>query len=278
MKQLLGEQSRVGFVTRIGEDRLSSEFAAELAADGLDTSVISRDQDRRMGLYLIELDGVERSFHYWRENSAARRLADDLNMLTGAVRNAGLIHLSGITLAILQPRARDNLYQALANARKAGSIVSFDPNIRPRLWTSEHELRAVISETLTLSDIALPSFDDETAHWGDPSPQATIQRCMKSGAREVIVKNGAGKVFFYADGQDGVCETAFVSEVRDTTGAGDAFNACYPSDQDRSQAREDSWRSGRHTADRAWRGATSSSRPLARRLARRARLFPPVPQ
>src|SRR5260221_7417305 len=69
MKQLLGGSANAAFLTCIGQDSLSAEFAAELVADGLDTSRIRRDATRKMGLYVIELDGVERSFHYWRQHS-----------------------------------------------------------------------------------------------------------------------------------------------------------------------------------------------------------------
>ncbi len=62
-----------------------------------------------MGLYLIELDGVERSFSYWRKDSAARRLADDTSWLANAIADANLIHLSGITVAILETTARHRL-------------------------------------------------------------------------------------------------------------------------------------------------------------------------
>ena len=60
------------------------------SADGLDVAGVIRDPERSMGLYLIELDGVERSFHYWRQCSAARRLADDPAALATALRGAGL--------------------------------------------------------------------------------------------------------------------------------------------------------------------------------------------
>ena len=56
-----------------------------------------------MGLYLIELEGAERSFHYWRSTSAARHLADDPGGLGAGLAGAGMVHLSGITLAILPP-------------------------------------------------------------------------------------------------------------------------------------------------------------------------------
>jgi hypothetical protein len=134
-----------------------------MSADGLDVAGVARDRERSMGLYLIELDGVERSFHYWRESSAARRLADDPAALAEALRGAGLIHLSGISLAILPAGARETLFRALAEARSSGAVVSFDPNVRARLWSSEAEIRETIGRMLALADVALPSFDDEAA-------------------------------------------------------------------------------------------------------------------
>ena len=75
MARTLQGRVRVGFATSVGDDDISEAFVAELAADGLDVSVIGRDPQRSMGLYLIELNRVERSFHYWRDTSAARGLA-----------------------------------------------------------------------------------------------------------------------------------------------------------------------------------------------------------
>jgi 2-dehydro-3-deoxygluconokinase len=227
MAQLVGERSACGFVTRVGMDSFSDRFLSEMANDGLDTTAVVRDPDRQMGLYMIELDGVERSFHYWRKDSAARRLADDPPALAGALTGAALIHLSGITLAILTREARANLYAALAEARQKGAIVSFDPNVRPRLWTSPDETREAIIEMLGHADIAAPSFDDEATLWGDASPQATAERIAARGVREVVVKNGAMPVHALSGGQLHVIETPPVTGIRDTTGAGDAFNAGY---------------------------------------------------
>ena len=227
MAQLLGHEATVGYVSRVGTDSLSDGFVQNLATDGLDTTGISRDPARTMGLYLIELDGVERRFHYWRENSAARRLADDPDMLSQAVQGAGLIHLSGITLAILAPTARSTLFEVLTKARAAGAIICFDPNIRPRLWASPTEIRDTIAQMLTLTDIALPSFDDESTHFGDQTPADTIQRIRAAGVAEVVVKDGAGPVWFHGPGQARSVPTTPVDGIRDTTGAGDAFNSGY---------------------------------------------------
>jgi 2-dehydro-3-deoxygluconokinase len=227
MAQTLQGRASVGFATKVGQDRISDAFVAELSADGLDISVILRDPVRGMGLYMIQLDGVERSFHYWRDTSAARGLAADAETLARAFAEAGLIHLSGITLAILPAADRQTLFAALAKARASGARVSFDPNIRPRLWASLEEVRQVIPQALALTDIALPSFDDEVAVWGDPDPRATIARIAAAGVMEVAVKDGAKPVLVHSDGITKSLATPPVQGIVDTSGAGDAFNAGY---------------------------------------------------
>ena len=183
MAQLLGSASSAGFVTRVGEDRISDAFVAEMVADDLDVACVARDPERGMGLYLVELDGVERSFHYWRQCSAARRLTDDPAVLATALRGAGL-PLSGITLAILTAEAREALFDALTAARDAGVVVSFDPNVRPRLWSSRQELQETVGRMLTITDIVLPSFADEAEHWSDqPLPKQ----------RPNVLRPGCGK-------------------------------------------------------------------------------------
>ena len=248
MAQILGPRARAGYVTKVGTDALSDDFVEMLTTDGLDPTATGRDPERTMGLYLIALKDAERSFHYWRAQSAAKQLAADPAWLAQQVAGADLIHVSGITVAILSPDDRASLLQTLSQARRNGSLVSFDPNIRPALWASQDEIRTTLAEYLAETDIALPSFDDETTHWGDATPQATRRRFLEAGVTHVLVKNGSDPVVAHVNGKDLEISTPKATGIIDTSGAGDAFNAGFLSAFLSGAQAEDAIRSGQRVS------------------------------
>ena len=76
-------------------------------------------------------------------------------------------------------------------ARQQGVKVAFDGNFRPRGWKGDlPRTRTVFMEALKRVDIALPTYDDEAVLWGDPSPEATVERLQAFGIGEIVVKNG----------------------------------------------------------------------------------------
>lgn len=227
LRRLLDDAFTVGYLTRVGMGNFSQQMLDFLMAEGIDTTHVGRDPDREIGLYAISLQAGERSFAYWRDNSAARRLADDRDALDAALAGCGLAYLSGITLAILSPDGRTRLLEALTVARAAGTTVVFDPNLRPRLWADPATMRDSIGEAAALADVILPSFDDEATHFGDGDPQATIDRYLRCGAAHVVVKNGGGPMWFGGrDGSGSLTDLTPETPV-DTTAAGDSFNAGY---------------------------------------------------
>lgn len=229
LRRLLGADWRVDYLSRVGTGAFSQRMVDFLTAEGIGTAHVGRDPDREIGLYAISLTDGERSFAYWRDTSAARRLADDPAMLDAALDGAAVAYVSGITVAILPPEGRANLLAALARARAGGARIVFDPNLRPRLWESATVMRQGISDAAAGADLVLPSFDDEAAHFGDPDPQATVARYLALGARQVVVKNGGGPIRF--GGNDGVGIVADLEPETpvDSTAAGDSFNAGYMS-------------------------------------------------
>lgn len=221
----LRRDATVSYLTAIGSDALSEQMRAAFVAGGIDDSHVRVLPDKTVGLYLISLDQGERSFSYWRGQSAARHLADDPEALARAMEAADLVYFSGITLAILEPAARDTLLAALRAARAAGKRIAFDPNLRPRLWSQPDEMTATIMQGAAASDIALPSFEDEACWFGDADPEATVARYRAAGAHAVVVKNGALPVHYRQGDEAGTVAVPPVARVIDTTAAGDSFNA-----------------------------------------------------
>ncbi|MDX8355356.1 sugar kinase [Cognatiyoonia sp. IB215182] len=217
--------AQVSYLSAIGDDAISQQMRTFVRESGIDDAFLQSLENRTVGLYIISLNQGERSFSYWRGQAAARTLANDPALLDAAMAAADLIYFSGVTLAILAPERRVALLSALRLARKDGKTIAFDPNLRPRLWSTDNEMTEAIMHGAAVSDIVLPSFEDEATWFNDASPQATADRYLAAGARIVIVKNGAGPVY-YADG-DARDEVPVipVDTLVDTTAAGDSFNA-----------------------------------------------------
>lgn len=221
----LRSDATVSFLTTIGTDKISCQMRDFIRASGINDSYVRALPDRTIGLYLISLDNGERSFSYWRGQSAARRLADDPIALAEAMNGNDLVYFSGITLAILDSPARQALLEALKASRAAGTTIAFDPNLRPRLWAATDEMTKVVMQGAAASDIVLPSFEDEAEWFHDADPEKTTDRYTAVGATTVIVKNGADPVYYRHNAMSGTVPVSPVPSVVDTTAAGDSFNA-----------------------------------------------------
>lgn len=215
----------VAYFTAVGTDTISQRMRQAFVEGGIDDSYVMSVPDRTVGLYMISLENGERSFSYWRNQAAARLLAQDAQALAKAMDDADLIYFSGITLGILDPEARGAFLTAVRKARAAGKTIAFDPNLRPRLWSSTDEMTDAIMMGAAVCDIALPSFEDEASWFQDADPDATADRYAAAGATTAVVKNGGAPVRFLHKGKWGTVTVPTLSEVVDTTAAGDSFNA-----------------------------------------------------
>lgn len=246
---------QVDYATAIGSDATSDRMLAFLAKAGLGTAHVARLTDRTVGLYLIELRDGERSFSYWRGQSAARLVARDPARLARALEGAGVVYVSGITLAVVEPEDRPALFDALQSARQAGALIVFDPNLRLRLWPDTATMCACVMQAGSLSDIVLPSHDDEAVAFGDTSVEATARRYAQAGADLVVVKNGGGEMLTLSGGSVARHAPEPVTQVVDSTAAGDSFNAGFLA------AHLD----GRPLAEAVRAGARTAAQVIARR-------------
>ena len=225
LRQLLPRDWRVEYVTAVGDDAMSAGLLAFMQGHGIGTEHVRVLSGQTPGLYVISVAEGERSFAYWRGQSAARHLAEDAEHLASALGGADVVYFSGITLAILPEADRRRLLGALEAAKGRGATIVFDPNIRPKLWSTADEMRHWVTKGAAAADIVLPSFDDESAHFGDEAADATVQRYLRGCTGTVVVKNGENPVNA-AQGHEAVqVAVARPTRVQDTTAAGDSFNA-----------------------------------------------------
>jgi 2-dehydro-3-deoxygluconokinase len=227
LRRLLGTDHQVDYFSAVGTDSASDQMLDFLEGAGIGTDHIARSPNRTVGLYIIQLNEGERSFSYWRDQSAARTLAQDGTLLENALMGADVAFFSGITVAILPKGDRDRFLAILAAFKAAGGTVVFDPNLRPKLWKSKEDMTSAIMQAAAVSSISLPSHEDEAEWFGDADSLATAARYAKAGARTVLVKNGPAEILIYADNTVTTLSPEKIAAVVDTTAAGDSFNAGY---------------------------------------------------
>jgi len=221
----------VAFATALGDDPYSDAIVSLAQAEGIDTDLILRVAGRLPALALVDADGKgARRAHYWRETAPARELFElpPWTRMAESLVNARLIYFTGITLSLYSNAGLGRLLATLELARGNGAKIAFDGNFRPHGWRGDlTRTRTVFAEALKRVDIALPAYDDEAVLWGDPSPEATIERLQAFGVNEIVVKNGPNSALVAAAGaRDAVPVPEVVAPV-DLTAAGDSFNAGY---------------------------------------------------
>lgn len=210
----------VAYLTALGRDPFSEGMRAAWVAEGLDTSLVLDHPTRTSGLYAISTDAEgERSFTYWRDNSAARDLFSlpGINAALAEAEKADLVVYSLITLAILPEAARTRLLAL--NAR-----VAFDSNYRPRLWPDATTAATVRDAAIARASIGLPTLEDEIQMSGETTADAVGLNWQSRGCIETVVKMGVMGCRLPVG--DIIAPTKRLSPI-DTSGAGDAFNAGY---------------------------------------------------
>jgi 2-dehydro-3-deoxygluconokinase len=228
LSRLAGHTIEVKYVTVVGQDFVSDGFVERWQTEGIDTSLVLRDSTRLPGLYWIQVDQRgERSFLYWRNESAARYLLQhsDFDRITDELAHVDLIYLSGISLAILPAPDRAKLLELLAQLTARGVTLAFDSNYRPALWSSPESARAAMSVIAPMAQLLFMTFDDEQKLWGDDTVEATMARLSVTKAHSVAIKLGAAGCLYSHNGAMMKIMAPLVRAVVDTTAAGDAFNA-----------------------------------------------------
>ncbi len=214
--------ARTAYLSRVGKDWSGERLEALWQAEGVDCRAMERADDGPTGMYFVTHGTAGHEFGYQRRGSAAARMTPA--WFAGAphevVAQAGILHVSGISMAI-SATACDTVLTAMRAARALGCRVSFDTNLRLKLWSIE-AARAAIAQAAALCDWFLPSMDDAVHLCGQTDPQAVAAWAHALGAKTVVLKLGSEGCLISHGGH---CELipGHPVDLVDATGAGDCF-------------------------------------------------------
>jgi 2-dehydro-3-deoxygluconokinase len=187
--------------------------------EGVDVSAVECDPTRSTGIYFVNHGADGHHFSYLRTGSAASAMTPA--WLPGVfIEQARILHVSGISLAI-SPSAQETVLAAMQIARAHSTLVSFDSNLRLKLWTLERA-RTVITQAVGLCDVFLPSLEDMQSLIGLSAPDAIVDWSHQQGAATVVLKLGADGCLV-SDGHRRKQLAGRKVPVIDATGAGDCF-------------------------------------------------------
>jgi 2-dehydro-3-deoxygluconokinase len=215
--------AKVGYVTAVGADQFGDSFMALWKGEGIDTSAVKKSPVAHTGLYFITHGPDGHVFSYMRAGSAASRMTPE-DMPVEAIKAARVVHASAISQAI-SSSAADAVFHALRTARATNVMVSYDTNLRLRLWPLDRA-RAVIHAAAGLADILRPSIDDARQLTGLDDPDKIADFYLSAGPKIVAMTLGDdGALIATRDKRERI--PARPAKLVDATGAGDMFTGAF---------------------------------------------------
>lgn len=209
----------VGYVSAVGDDVYGRMLRELWTREGVDHEGVRSDPGGFTAVYFVNHDDKGHHFSFFRKGSAASRMQPQ-DLPKQRIQEARILHLSGISAAI-SDTACDTCFAAVDLAKAAGVQVSFDTNLRLKLWPLARA-RAVMREMIRQADICLPSYEDVAAISGLTDDDALADWCLGLGARVVALKLG-DRGALVADGYWRFRIKPHACNPVDATGAGDTF-------------------------------------------------------
>lgn len=207
-------------ISQVGEDAFGTHILKVLRANGVDTSYVFRTGRANTGLAFVSLDAAgNREFSFFR-NPSADLFLEEGQIAPDMFTECAALHFCSVDLVDWPVRAAHR--RAVALAKQAGALISFDPNVRLPLWSSPADCQAAIREFLPSADLVKLSDDEVEFVTGCTDERAAAEKLFGMGCRLLIVTRGAAGSVAYTPHAEGFAETIRVP-VTDTTGAGDSF-------------------------------------------------------
>lgn len=210
------------WVSRLGTDEFGCFIRNQLRAEGVDCSRVIYDPDHRTGIMFKETGVGETKVFYYRENSAASHLCPE-DVTPALLDGVKVLHMSGIT-PVLSESCLAMTKAAFALAKEKGVAISFDPNIRRKLWRGQ-DYAPLIRELTLQSQIVLLGLDEADALFGLRDPDAIFDLLFRDGCAQYVAIKDGGNGAWAADKTTREKLPPYPCKPIEPIGAGDGFNA-----------------------------------------------------
>lgn len=213
---------RVGYVSRVGADPFGDYLLATLDSEGIDRRHVRVDARYPTGSMLksCEPHGRDPQIAYFRQGSAASHMGTEDAPVD--LMGARWLHLTGISVA-LSDSVRALVELLVLQARAAGTVVSFDPNLRPRLWSSPKAMVSGLNAWAVQADLVMPGLSEGQQLTGLATAQDIASWYLDKGVRQVVIKLGPQGAYVASAAGRRMVSGFAVPHVVDTVGAGDGF-------------------------------------------------------
>lgn len=216
---------KTAFIGKVGQDIFGNRLKKTLDEVGIDTTNLVMDEEVRTTLAFVETfpDG-DRDFSFYRNPGADMMLHEDEVQLE-LVKDTSIFHFG--TLSMTHEEVRNATKKAIAAAKEAGAVISFDPNLREPLWKSLDDAKEQVAYGLSQCDVL--KISDNEIQWftGEEDYDAGIAKLRQQYDIPLIMLSMGrdGSRAYYKD----LCVEVkpFIQEnTIETTGAGDTFGGC----------------------------------------------------
>ena len=210
---------RTAFIGKVGKDIHGAFLKRTVEKCGV-KSFIAEDDTYNTTLAFVELDANgDRDFSFYRAHGADVML-DKSEVPTDVIESSRIFHFGSLSL-ISEP-ARTATAFALDAAKKAGCIITYDPNYRAPLWKNADIAAETMREYARYADMIKLSVEEACMITGKADADEALGSVAVMGAKVVLMTDGGKPVRYISNGGRSSVPASNVKAV-DTTGAGDIF-------------------------------------------------------
>lgn len=223
---------KVGFIGKVGDDIFGHKLKKVLDEVGIDTGNLIIDKEARTTLAFVQtFEDGDRDFSFYRNPGADMMLRKE-DVTLSLLQDTKIFHFG--TLSMTHEGVREATKYAIDEAKKAGAMISFDPNLREPLWNSLEDAKEQVLYGLTKCDVL--KISDNEIQWltGEEDYTAGVKKIREKNEIPLILvslgKEGS-RAYYKKPGTEG---DGIMVEVKpflqkntiETTGAGDTFGGC----------------------------------------------------